>query len=165
MKNVIGALQWKFPRASLPFNPALIPGKKPQRGPFSLPTIHHDRIPNTTIMERTGAPDIFSLLRIYLLRWSGLVCRMEDGRLQKDILYGQLPSVPRPVGRPKLRYKDVLKRDLKVLNINTENWEQLTLEHAPWRSLLQDRRACSIQTYITDCNRRRTDRRTRRERA
>jgi len=34
----------------------------------------HDRIPNTTIMERTGAPDIFSLLRIYRLRWSG---RME----------------------------------------------------------------------------------------
>jgi len=57
-----------------------------------------DRIPNTTIMEITGAPDIFSLLRIYRLRWRGHVCRMEDGRLPKDILYGQ------PVGRPKLRY-------------------------------------------------------------
>jgi len=107
---------------------------------------------------------IYSLLRIYWLRWSGHVCRMEDGRLPKDILYGQLPSAPRPVGRPKLRYKDVLKRALKALNINTENWEQLTLERAPWRSLLQDRRAYSIQMYITDCNRRRTDRRTRRER-
>jgi len=36
-------------------------------------------------------------------------------------MYGQLPSVSRPVGRPILRYKDVLKRDLKELNINTEN--------------------------------------------
>jgi len=89
---------------------------------------------------------------------------MEDGRLPKDTLYGQLLSAPRPVGHPKLRYKDVLKRDLKAPNINTENWEQLTLERAPWRSLLQDRRAYSIQMYITDCNRRRTDRRTRRER-
>jgi len=124
----------------------------------------HDRIPNTTIMERTGAPDIISLLRIFRLRWSGHVCRMEDGRLPKDILYhGQLPADPRPVGRPKLRYKDVLKGDLKALNINTENWEQLTLEHAPWRSLFQDRRAYSIQTYITDCNRCRTDRWTRQE--
>ena len=74
-------------------------------------------------MGRTGAPDIFSLLRIYRLRWSGHVCRMEDGRLPKDILYGQLPSAPRPVGCPKLRRKDVLKRYLKALNISTENWE------------------------------------------
>jgi len=61
-------------------------------------------------MERTGAPDIFSLVRIYRLRWSGHVCRIEDGRLPKDIFYGQLPSAPRPVqtplqGRTKKRFK------------------------------------------------------------
>ena len=71
----------------------------------------HDHTPNTTIIERTGAPDIFSPIVIYRLRWSGHVCRMEDGWLPKDVLYGQLPSAPRPAGRPKLRYKDVLKRD------------------------------------------------------
>jgi len=75
---------------------------------------------------------------------------------------GNYPLLP---DLSKLRYKVVLKKDLKALNINTENWEQLTMERAPWRSLLQDRRAYSIQTYITDCNRRRTDRRTRRERS
>jgi len=75
---------------------------------------------------------------------------MEDGWLPKDNFYRQLPSAPRPVGRPKLRYKDVLKRDLKALSIDTENWEQLALDRASWRSLLQDRRAYSIQTYITD---------------
>ena len=84
-----------------------------------------DRIPNTTIMERTAAPDIFSLLRIYRLRWSGHVCRMEDDRLPKDILCGQLPSAPRPVSHPKLRYKEVLKRNLKALNINTEKYGKL----------------------------------------
>ena len=39
---------------------------------------------------------------------------MEDVRLPKDI-YGQLPSACRPVGRPKLHYKDVLKRDWRDL--------------------------------------------------
>jgi len=48
----------------------------------------------TTILERTGAPDIFSLLRLYRLRWSDYVCRMEDGQLPKDIFYGQLLSAP-----------------------------------------------------------------------
>jgi len=64
-----------------------------------------------------------------------------------------------------LRYKDVLKGGLRALNANTENWEQLTLERALWHSLLQDRRTYSIETYVTDCNRRRIYRRTRQERS
>ena len=78
---------------------------------------------------------IYSLfsLKIYRLLWSYHVCRMEDGQLWKGISCGQLPSAPRPVVLPKLRYKDILKRDLKALNINTENWVQLTLERASWR--------------------------------
>ena len=102
----------------------------------------HDRIPNTTIMKRTGAPDIFSLLRIYRLRWSGHVCRIEDGRLQKKILYGQITSAPRPVVCPKLRYRDVLKRGLKALNINTENWE-----HWHW-SVLPGAPLCKTDEHI-----------------
>ena len=40
------------------------------------------------------------------LRWLGNVRR----RLPKDILYGQLTSGARPVGRPALRFKDSFKR-------------------------------------------------------
>jgi len=145
--------------------------KKAQHVPFPLPTIHPRCLLAWLYTKYYNYGEkwcsrytVFSLHKIYPLRWSGHVCRMEDGRLPKDILYGQLPSAPRPVGRPKLHYKDVLKRHLKALNINTENWEQLTLERAPWRSLLQDRRAYSIQTYIAGCSRRWIDRRTRRER-
>ena len=101
-----------------------------------------DRIPNTTIMGRTGAPDIFSLLRIYRLRWSGHVCRMEDDRLPKDILYGQLPSAPRLVSHPKLRYKDVLKRDLKALNVNTKKLG--TIDTGAWFLALPSIRQTSI---------------------
>ena len=44
---------------------------------------------------------------------------MEDGRIPKDILYGELASGRRSKGRPQLSYKDVCKRDMKALNINT----------------------------------------------
>lgn len=62
---------------------------------------------------------------------------MEDGRIPKDILYGELASGKRSVGRPQLRYKDVCKRDMKALNINSENWEDVAAESNRWRSVLQ----------------------------
>ena len=66
----------------------------------------------------------------------GHVCRMEDGRILKDILYGKLASGRRSKGRPQLRYKDVCKRDMKALDINTESWEDLAADRMMWRSTL-----------------------------
>ena len=37
---------------------------------------------------------------------------MYDGKLPKDILYGEFATGSRPTRRTMLRYKDVLKRDL-----------------------------------------------------
>lgn len=62
------------------------------------------------------------------MRWLGHVHRMVDGRIPKDILYGELASGKRSVGSPQLRYKDVCKRDMKALNINSENWEDVAAE-------------------------------------
>ena len=39
---------------------------------------------------------------------------MEEGRIPKDMFYGELATGARPVGRPTLRFKDVCKRDLKA---------------------------------------------------
>ena len=61
---------------------------------------------------------------------------MEDGRIQKDILYGELASGKRTKGRPLLRYKDVCKTDMKALDINTESWEDLAADSMMWRSTL-----------------------------
>ena len=62
---------------------------------------------------------------------------MEDGRIPKDILYGELASGKRSVGRPQLRYKDVCKRDLKALDIDTNRWEDTSVDRCRWRSTLQ----------------------------
>ena len=47
------------------------------------------------------------------LRWLGLVYRMDDGRIPKDILYTELADGKRPAGHPQLRFKDSCKRDFK----------------------------------------------------
>ena len=61
--------------------------------------------------------------------------RMEDGRIPKDLLYGELESGSRPVGRPKLRLKDVCKRDMLATGLPTGNWETRAADRGEWRSV------------------------------
>ena len=95
-----------------------------------------DRVSNTEVPSRANLPSMFTLLRQRRLRWLGHVYRMEDGRIPKDILYGELASGRKTKGRPQLRYKDVCKRDMKALDINTNSWEDLATDRMMWRSTL-----------------------------
>ena len=76
-------------------------------------------VPNAQVLECAGRPTMYTLLRQRRLRWLGHVRWMEDGRITKDILYGELASGKGSVGRLQLRCKDVCKRDLKALDINS----------------------------------------------
>ena len=93
-----------------------------------------DRIPNTEVLERARLPSIFALLTQRRLRWLGHVRRMDDGRIPKDLLYGELAGGARPRGRPALRFKDTCKRDLRSAGINTETWESLAGDRGAWRA-------------------------------
>ncbi|CAH1252113.1 OBSCN [Branchiostoma lanceolatum] len=95
-----------------------------------------DKVTNTEVLSRAGLPTMFTLLRQRRLRWLGHVRRMEDGRIPKDLLYGELISGKRRTGRPQLRFKDVCKRDLKALDIDTEHWEDLASDRSRWRCTL-----------------------------
>ena len=110
---------------------------------FHLRSIHRilgiswqDRVSNTEVLSLANLPSMFTLLRHLRLRWLGHVYRMEDGRILKDILYGELASGRRSKGRPQLRYKDVCKRDMKALDINTESWGDLAANRMICRSTL-----------------------------
>ena len=59
---------------------------------------------------------------------------MEPGRIPKDLLYGELATGTRPTGRPKLRFRDVCKRDLKSCDIDTDTWEATAEDRSAWRS-------------------------------
>ena len=58
---------------------------------------------------------------------------MNENRLPKKILYGQLPNAKRSIGRPLLRYKGKLKDNLKRLDIDLSAWENLVLDRKEWR--------------------------------
>ena len=92
-----------------------------------------DHIPNSEVLARAGSLSMYALLTKRRLRWLGHVTRMQDGRLPKDILYGELATGSRPTGRPTLRYKDVLKRDLKAGGIAPAGFEMLAADRSGWR--------------------------------
>ena len=92
-----------------------------------------DKVPNNTVLERAGLSSMFAMLKQRRLRWLGHVVRMDDGRIPKDLLYGELVQGKRATGSPYLRYKDVCKRDLKALSIDLSTWENLTLDRSAWR--------------------------------
>ena len=84
-----------------------------------------DKVSNNEVLERADIPSMFTLLRQRRLRWLGHVHKMEDGRIPKDryLLYCELEFGSRPVGRPKLCFKDLCKRDMLATGLPTGNWE------------------------------------------
>ena len=96
-----------------------------------------DHVTNKAVLEKAGILSMFALLSQRRLRWLGHVSRMDDGRIPKDLLYGQLEIGSRPVGRPALRFKDVCKRDMKNRDINPSNWENMAADRNSWKDAVK----------------------------
>ena len=57
------------------------------------------------------------------LKWVGHITRMDNRRLPKQVLFGQLLNAPRKVGGQKLRYKDTVRHNLQNVCIHQDNWK------------------------------------------
>ena len=76
------------------------------------------KVPNTAVLEKAGSLSMYLMLCQRRLRWLGHVHRMENWRIPNDLVYGELTTGSRPVGRPALRFKEVCKRNLKLTGID-----------------------------------------------
>nr|VZH93471.1 unnamed protein product [Spirometra erinaceieuropaei] len=92
-----------------------------------------DRIPDTEVLELTGIPSIYAILKQMQLRWSGHLVRMDNERLPKRLFYGDVATGSRRQGGQIRRYKDTLKSSLKRLQINPTNWQELARDRPTWR--------------------------------
>ena len=68
-----------------------------------------DKVKNYAVAEKAVIPSLHNHIKQRRMRWLGHVTRMKDGRLPKDLLYGNLATGQRPTGRPQLCFKDVCK--------------------------------------------------------
>ena len=111
-----------------------------------------DKVTNADVLSRAGFPGMYTLLRQRSLRWLGHVRRMDDGRITKYILYGELALGRRTTGHPHLRYKDVCVRDMKAVDIDTMSWEGLAADRTKWRSALKQHLKTGKDKLMTDAS-------------
>ena len=96
-----------------------------------------DKVTNKVILERADLPSMQDLLIRKTLRWTGHIIRMPSERLPEQIPFSQLPAGERKIGRPRLRYKDTIKRNLIQREINIKTWTTLAIQRADWRSAVK----------------------------
>ena len=75
---------------------------------------------------------------------------MDDGRIPKYILYGELALGRRTTGHPHLRHKDLCVRDMKAVDIDTMSREGLAADHTKWRSALKQHLKTRKDKLMTD---------------
>ena len=94
----------------------------------------YDKITNVEILRRANLPCMADILIEKNLRWLGHVHRMDADRLPRQQLYSQLCEGKRNQGRPRLRFKDVIKRNMKYRKIDIETWQITANDRAASRS-------------------------------
>jgi len=104
---------------------------------------------NIDMLERCQSDSIEATLVKHQFRWVGYVIRMPDTPLPMRIFYGQLPGGGRSQGGQLLRYKDVLKRNLKACDIPAKSLESLAQDRSLWRTTSRGAVAAS-ETSRTD---------------
>ena len=67
------------------------------------------------------SPYIIRLIKSRRLRSPGNVVRMEEDRSASKILTGT-PAGKIPLGRPRRRWEDNIRMDLKEIGVNMRNW-------------------------------------------
>ena len=94
-----------------------------------------DRVTNLEVLDRGGLLSIEAMILKAQLRWTGHVIRMEPHRLPRQLLYGELRQGQRPRGRPRKRFKDCVKDNLKHSYMPAKDLEVCAQDRAVWRSL------------------------------
>jgi len=100
--------------------------------------VWQDKITNAEVLQRADLPSMEDILIVKGLRWLGHVHRMDKDRLPRQLLYSQLSMGKRNQGRPRLRFKDVAKRNLKRRDINLGTWQTTAQTRSSWRSVIQE---------------------------
>ena len=69
-------------------------------------------------------------------RWTGHVARMEQSRNSYRVLVGK-PDGKRPLGRPRRRWEDIIKMDLREVGCDAGGWIALAEDRDQWRAYVR----------------------------
>jgi hypothetical protein len=90
---------------------------------------------NDELHSLYSSPNIVRVIKSRRMRWAGHVARMEEERGVYRILIGRSEG-KRPLGRPRRRWENNIKMDLREIVIDGANWIQLAQDRVQWWSFV-----------------------------
>jgi hypothetical protein len=90
--------------------------------------LHNDEFHNLY-----SSPNIARVIKSRRMRWAGHVARIGDGRRVYRVFVGR-PEGKRPLGRPRSRWENNIKMDLRGICIDEANWIHLAQDRVQWRA-------------------------------
>jgi hypothetical protein len=89
------------------------------------------KVHNDKLHSLYSSPNIVRVIKSWRMRWEGHVARMEEGRGLYRVLVGR-PEGKRPLGRPRRKWEDNIKMDLRETGIAVANRIQLVQDRIQW---------------------------------
>ena len=91
------------------------------------------KAPRGKLHDHYGKPDIMRIDKSRRMRWAGHVTRMGNERGAWKLLVGK-PEGKRPVGRPRMRWKNSINHDLREIDYTGDDWKSLAEDREVWRA-------------------------------
>ncbi|KAJ4426359.1 hypothetical protein ANN_27173 [Periplaneta americana] len=94
------------------------------------------KLHNAELHALYSSPDIIRNIKSRRLRWAGHVARMGESRNAYRVLVGR-PERKRPLGRPRRRWEDNVKMDLREVGYDDRDWINLAQDRDRWRAYVR----------------------------
>ncbi|KAJ4431809.1 hypothetical protein ANN_20414 [Periplaneta americana] len=94
------------------------------------------KLHNTELHALYSSPDIIRNIKSRRLRWAGHVARMGESRNAYRVLVGR-PEEKRPLGRPRCKWENNIKMDLREVGYDGRDWINLAQDRDQWRAYVR----------------------------
>ncbi|KAJ4431643.1 hypothetical protein ANN_20242 [Periplaneta americana] len=94
------------------------------------------KLHNAELHALYSSPDIIRYIKSIRLRWAGHVARMGEFRNAYRVLAGR-PEGKRPLGRPRRRWEDNIKMDLREVGYDDRDLINLAQDSDQWRAYVR----------------------------
>jgi hypothetical protein len=94
------------------------------------------KLHNYELRNLYSIPSIIRMIKSRKVRWAGHVARIGKKRNAYRILLG-MPEGKRPLGRPRRRWVDNIKMDLREIGWDGGDWIDLVQNRDQWRALVK----------------------------
>jgi hypothetical protein len=93
------------------------------------------KLHNGELHDLHSSPDIIRQIKSRRMRWAGHVERMGERRNVYRVLVGK-PEGKRPLGRPRRRWENGIKMDLREIGWGCVEWIHLAEDRDRWRAVV-----------------------------